>query len=620
MKKVFTLVVVALLSLILFSQGVDINLAYKYFNDQEYEKAGTLFHQLYQTQKARHYLHYYVRCLMESDKSEEAIKILRKAIREEGDVTLNIDLGWVYESSGDSRSAEACFELPLKKFPQTLSGIQSLGSSYMTYLKYQYAQTVYETGRALLGTPGEFSMELANVFATQRRYPEMIREYFNLILTDPRYVKTVENLLLNAKASDIDGNLMTLVKAKTYESIQQFPGLPAFVDILVWVFTQEGKYDEAVDQVIALDKRFRENGERVLEIAREARQNLAFTASIRAYEYLEKKAPAETINQDPRNIITRVPPNRQAGIELLLTKTEYLEQLPNPAQSEFAKLEIQLSGKMDELNMEMDVASLILPLAKIRAYHLNQTDSALAAIDRGLQMQGLPPVFYAQFQLEKGDILLASGDPWEATFLYARVDKENPTNNYGTEAKYKKARLAYLTGDFRWALAQLEPLKASTSKPVANDAMELSLFIRYNQSEGDSAKELLTVFSRIDYLILQRKRVEALTLLDSVISAHPGHPVLDDCLYKKAELLLSYNRMGEVTDLLKLIVDGFKIDGYGARSLFRLGEIYLDFYHDPVQAENYFQEILDYFPNSFYFIDARNRIKEIRDSGKDPGK
>ncbi|MCX6225482.1 MAG: hypothetical protein NTV01_12165 [Bacteroidia bacterium] len=106
---------------------------------------------------------------------------------------------------------------------------------------------------------------------------------------------------------------------------------------------------------------------------------------------------------------------------------------------------------------------------------------------------------------------------------------ENPDNPEGSAARYRKAQLSWFTGNYKWALAQLDILKGSTSKPNANDAMELSILIRENISDKDSTQSILLKLANADYLIFMHKNDDALIILDSIINGTPDDPALDDC-------------------------------------------------------------------------------------------
>ena len=210
------------------SQDNPSRLAYEYYNQRNFEKAAPLFLRMFEENNVTTYLHYYINCLIETRDYETAIKAVKKAIRQSRDVNLNIQLGYIYEVSGDSKKAEESYQEPLKDFPQTVNGIINLGNVFSSFAKYQYSEKVYELGRRILRNPYEFRLELANVYYAERRFPKMLEEYYNLILTDPKYVPTVQAMIQNALANDIDQVLLQLTEDKTYAFIQQWPGVPIF--------------------------------------------------------------------------------------------------------------------------------------------------------------------------------------------------------------------------------------------------------------------------------------------------------------------------------------------------------------------------------------------------------
>ena len=69
----------------------------------------------------------------------------------------------------------------------------------------------------------------------------------------------------------------------------------------------------------------------------------------------------------------------------------------------------------------------------------------------------------AECKLEYADIMLLSGKVWTAILYYSQVEKSFKENPLGHEAKLRRAKIAYYQGDFEWAQAQLDVLKASTS-------------------------------------------------------------------------------------------------------------------------------------------------------------
>ena len=175
---------------------------------------------------------------------------------------------------------------------------------------------------------------------------------------------------------------------------------------------------------------------------------------------------------------------------------------------------------------------------------------------------------------ELADVYVYANDPWEATLLYSQVIDANKDNSLGDEVKLKKARLGYYLGNFSWAKAQLDVLKASTSKLTANDAMELSMLIS-NNLDLDTTAVPLQMFSRADLLFFRNKDSLAMATLDSIQEIYPYHSLVDDILFRKSKIA---NRtsgiMNRPPKYLEQIKSDFTYDLLGDDAQFALAELY----------------------------------------------
>ncbi len=616
MRKILISLLLFLPPLFTAAQDNQSRLSFEYYQSGEFEKAAPLFLKMYEENKVRTYLDYYARCLIELKEFDNAVRIVRREVRQNNDSGLYVLLGHIYEEMGDHKKAEESYNQPFKNFPGNPQGITSLANSYSSYLKFEMAQATYELGRKVLGTANEFRMELANVFYAQRRYPEMLDEYFALLLNNPQNLPTVLAFVGSAMNRDIDGDLLQLVRDKTYKAIQQLPGVQVYYEVLIWVLTSEKNYPEAVAQSIALDRRTNEYSDKILSIARLSAEAGDLDAALKAYQYLVVKGPAESSPAQPGRNIAGQQPFKVARIEYLLTLSEKTATEPAATTETWKELAGKFTQTVDELGEDYRlVQPLISELARINAYRLSDNSEALRILEKALETKGLPMAIRSEYLMEKGDILLTAGDPWEATFVFAMIEMENPENPAGSQAKLRKAQLSWFTGNYNWALAQLDILKGSTSKPIANDAFELSVLIRDNISETDSLQTILKSLAEADYLIFRHKPEEALVLLDSLISSYPDNPVTDDCLYKKAHILMDRGQMDQSVEVFNQIIGNYRYDFWGHKALFELGCIYQDQYNNPDKARELFEIILREFPNSFYFLDARDRLKAMRDGG-----
>ena len=181
----------------------------------------------------------------------------------------------------------------------------------------------------------------------------------------------------------------------------------------------------------------------------------------------------------------------------------------------------------------------------------------------------------------------------------------------GHEAKLRRAKIAYFQGDFEWAQAQLDVLKASTSKLIANDAMHLSLLITDNLGL-DTSEIPLQIFARADLLFFQNKFSESIITLDSVLNIYKGHSLTDEILFKKSEIYLKNNETEKAVAMLEKIETEFFYDILADDAIFALAEIYQKKLKDTEKAKSLYEKILLEFKGSIYSSEARKRFRQLR--------
>jgi hypothetical protein len=210
-------------------------------------------------------------------------------------------------------------------------------------------------------------------------------------------------------------------------------------------------------------------------------------------------------------------------------------------------------------------------------------------------------------------VYVYSGDLWEAVITYSQVIEGNKANPLGDDAKFKKAKLGYYMGNFRWAKAQLDALRASTSKLIANDAMDLSLFISENL-ETDSTAAPLKIFARADLQLFRNNFPKAVAALDSVASIYPDNSLIDDVDFRKATILQKQGKYAEAATLYEAIVKNYSWEMLADDALFQLATIYENKLNRKPEAMELFKKMLTDYPGSVYVVDARTEYRKMQDS------
>ena len=264
-----------------------------------------------------------------------------------------------------------------------------------------------------------------------------------------------------------------------------------------------------------------------------------------------------------------------------------------------------------DLGESPKTAGLMADWATLLAFHLNQADAAEDILNKAVSMPGLPLERRSQFKLALGDILVFQDDVWGASLLFSQVDLDHKEGVLGQQAKFKNAQVSYYTGDFNWAQAQLDILKASTSKLISNDAIDLSLLITDNFNI-DTLTAPMEMFARADLLRYRNQRTAALTTLDSLVLRFPGHTLEDEILLIRAEIAVQRGNFNDALVHYEDILDLYAMDILADDALFGMASLHDNQLNDAQTAQSLYERLLTEFPGSLFVVEARKRFRTLR--------
>jgi outer membrane protein assembly factor BamD (BamD/ComL family) len=582
-----------------------VQLATNYYNSADFEKAAPLLREIFDASSNYYYFRLYIASLTELKRFEDAEDAIKNEIRRNRSNQPEMLVHWGYLLKLQNRDSEsvAKFDEAIKATPPNRTNFITTGNSLLQWREFEWAEKLYLHGRKVI-TGERFSSELASVYNYQRNYPRMLEELLYLVKTDEANLPRVQSNLTSALYLDIENGLRDEFRSTLLKRIQSEPEVVAYNRLLIWFFMQERQFPAALRQSIALDRRTSTEDQQILMLAQTALNNQSYQDASAAFEYIMSKG-----KQHP------------AWLSAFIFKLQ--------ADYRYHTIEVpddmvngrQLATRFEEglgiLGYNTNTVPLIREYAHLMAFYLEEPERAVEILEKGLEIQGLKPAETGEIKTELADVYVYSGDPWEAILLYSQVIDANRNNTLGDDVKLKKARLGYFMGNFSWAKAQLDVLKASTSKLTANDAMELSLFIG-NNSGQDSTDKALTLFSRADLLFFMNKNQEALAVLDSIDMLYPYHSIVDDVLFRKAKILLANNEWEPAIELLERIVRDFPYDLLADDALMLIADTYQFRLREPQKAAEAYRKILFQYPGSIFVPEAREKFRELNIRIPDP--
>ena len=579
--------------------GTDEQLAAQYFQQGDYERAILYYEKLYKQQPTDYYYEQLLKSHLGMNDLEAAQKLVKERMRRnDDDPRYPIDMGSVLKLAGQPEKAAKEFDRALKMMGPDGNSVRVVANAFTRVNEFDLALQAYERGERTVKDGTTFHYEIANLYAVKGDVPRMVNAYMDLLATNEAYLQAVQNGLSRHLDFDVADERTEVLRTELLRRIQRDPNRTIYPELLIWMYIQQKDMTSALVQCKAMDKRFEEGGVRLMELARIASANGDHGTAYKCYEYVLGLG---------RNDATYY----QARVGAVHTRFLELTQQAEPKREDLLDLDQRMSTTIAELGMNKQTLDLVSERARLLAYHLNDHPAAIALLQQAIDLPAIDPKVKGQLKLELGDVYLLTGDIWEASLLYSQVDLDFKYDVLGHEARLRNAKVSFYAGDFLWAQAQLGVLKASTSKLIANDAMELSLRITDNLGLDSNATPL-SFFARAELLRVQHRYDEALLTLDSLDKEYPMHSLGDDVLYERYHIAYARHRYTEAAGYLDKVIELYPLDILVDNALIDLGRLYEDVLKDPEKAKGYYEKLLFEQTGSIFVPEARDRYRKLR--------
>ncbi len=584
-------------------KGTDSQLAIKFYNSGNYEKAIPLLRSLYKKSSNNYYFRIYIDSYIKTGRFSEAEVEINREIkkRKNASTEMTIYLGYVLDGQGRCAEAQVKYEEAIQGIPPNKGNFLSTANTFMQLKKYGYAVQTYLKGRSEIGE--QFSNELARAYMYNRDYKKMLEEYLDLLGQDEKSLAIVQSRLAAVMRVDIYKDLQEQFRGQILKRIQAEPNVTGYNRLLIWLFLQGENFSGALRQSIALDKRTGGEDLKIAQLGQMAMNSKRYGDAQKAYGYLLAKGEVG-------------PYYKQAYAQDV--HVSYLQYINSPKTNleEGRELSVKFNGALDYLTYSPSSLNLILEYAHLLAFYLDDHGEAVKVLQKGLEIPRLDPGQTGMLKTEMADIYVYSGDLWEAMLVYSQVIDANKMNPLGDQVKLKKAKLGYYMGNFSWAKAQLDVLKASTSKLTANDAMDLSLLIG-NNLNLDTTATPLEMFARADLLFFRNMDSLALATLDSIIEMFPYNPLDDDILFRKSKIEIGKQDYKMAATYLGQIIEGHSYGPMADDALFELANLYNHHLGNKEKARDLYKQMLFNYPGSIYVEESRKLYRELREAYPD---
>ncbi|MEI7499578.1 MAG: tetratricopeptide repeat protein [Bacteroidota bacterium] len=573
--------------------------ALQFYQNREFDKAAEIYERLYEKRPSYYYYQYLLFCLVEMKEYGKAERLVKKCQRAEPDAPkYQVDLGYINYRAGNQDKTKKLYDEALKKLTANQQQVFELANAFMVRGENEYAIRTYQKGRQLLNNSYPFGFEMASVYERTGDFTKAIEEYLNLLEVKKSYFNTIQDRIQMILAFDANNEKNEILRKILLTRAQKDPDKTYYSELLWWYSIQQKDFDLALIQAKALDRRLKENGEKLVSLANLAVSNEKFDVAIECYQYVVSKGTSCS--------------NYDYG-QRELVNTRYLKIIsePSPQKKQLEILEKELQDELMKSPEDPSNIGIMKNLAHIRSFYLGKSKESIDLLNQAIKMPGITAAEQAKCKIELADILLFTDDVWEATLLYQQAYHDFKNDVLGQEAKFKNAKLSFYIGEFKWAKAQSDILKAATSKLISNDAIALSLLISEN-FDPDSNTVALGIYARADLLDYRNEEDQALTALDSIPVIFAEHPILQQVLYKKGEIKGKQGKYKEADSLFQLLVKEFPGEIMADEALMHAAALNMKQLNNPDKAMLLYQELLDQYPGSIFVPEARIQFRRLR--------
>lgn len=595
-RSIIILITCVFLSIVSFSQKIDMKLSEEYFTKGEYDKAIAYYQDLFKLGQVQRTIYpKYLESLFYTEGYEEALKINKKMIKTSPyDYVYKVDKGVILLKAGEREKSTKYFTKMIDEIGNNSNDFNNCSRQFLIYDMFQWAEKTLEKGVEKTKSDAAFSYALTNVYVRMNEKEKLQEHLLKGVLNNYTNKSYAQNILQRVLVlEDYNG-----LEKKLLSIIQKDPESFKINEMLIWVYYQKKDFYGALIQAKAFDRKNRMGGEKVMEVGNISMKNKDYENAINAFEYITTNYPNSQYNLEAKK-------------NTIYAKEE---QVKSQFPIDTVKVKSLIKDYEDILMMygsNAKNADLYRRMANLYAFYLHNIPKSITILETLVKIPRANRKIVSRAKLDLGDIYILKEEPWESSLLYSQVEKDNKDAPLGHEAKLRNAKLSYYKGEFDLAQAHLDILKLATSRVIANDALDLSLLITDNVGL-DTSTEAMADYSKAELLFFQNKIDEGFQVLDDMISKFPGHSLTDEIYMLSAKTYMKIGEYKKAEKYLQLINEQYPDDILGDDALITLAKLYEEHLDDKELAKELYKSIITNYSGSIYVDEARDRFRNLR--------
>lgn len=577
-----------------FSQTAeDERIAIQFFQLREYDKAEILLKKQFEIRPAKFYDYLY-KTYFQLRKYNDAIELTKQVLKTNNkSLNYKYNLGLAYEKINDSTQARKEWAQINELIGDNEYEANSFIQKYMESRNWSMAEDLILKFQKKTKSKDAFQSNLLAVFVKQNRMEEVVGIAFSqLELDNQNYMylySTFDFLTLSKTAQRV-------MEKRLFAKLSAEPGSDKWNELAMQMSMTVKDYEQALMLAKSYEKRKNGQGMQVYSIAEIAAGENEFDLAIDGYDYVIKNNSGFSKLANEKKIFTlysRIKKNRlRDSANLTILHSEILSYLQQHGHTQ-------------------NTAEIQILFAEFTVKYLKRLPQAMSILEKMLEIPMIAKQYVSRAKIDLADIKLAMNDIWEASLLYGQVDKDEKDGPLGEEARFKNSKIFYFNGDYELAEDLLSILKSSTSELIANDALQLAVFIQENQ--GDDAKELaMKDVSAAELLFYQNRPEEAVKTLVSLKKVFPNSSLIDDVLLIEANYAKSVENDSAASRIYKELYEKFPTSILADRALYEWAKLEEVSFKNMEAAKEAYLKLLTKYKDSVFTTDARKRLRKLR--------
>ncbi|MGB1183974.1 MAG: hypothetical protein ACPG4S_02340 [Schleiferiaceae bacterium] len=524
----------------------------------------------------------YVDALLVSGDSIGAWRLTKKQSKKYGAQRPQYDVDFYYLSKAIGKKGPEKEDIKTRVTENPFS-VRGVAMTLERYGELEFAVALYEHAEALRPNL-RLAFERAQIYAQLGRFDEQYEAYLLAVEQNGSYQNAVrQRISQNISTDPEDAHNIAVKKALLAQLADG--GAPVFENLLLYVYRQEQNFPLAFDFLQGKAKRGDFRPGELLALGRSAFE-------------------AQQVEQSHEILTFLIAERRKAPVMGWL---ENALRLMLEVKQEYGGLEDArtFAGKFSSGSCYPCFYWELTRDQFLFQSTLDTNDEALDRFDEKLvQMRTRYPskmergMTYHAF----GDALLSSGYYEDAMLEFGRAESMLGDSEQGDQSRLSRAMCAFYSGDLPWAKTQLEVLLQSTSKSIANDAMEHALLIAANTVEDTAYEGLLLL--RSPMLAETRGNwedaLEQYTRLASVLIANE---LYDDVLFRKGKVEMKLAKYAEAATTF-IALQAAAGEGMWKEEAFYFSAL-AQFKAGQADAKNALEAYLISYPSGLYTEQAR---------------